>query len=177
MEGEVAGGEKATSANIHLLRGRDVLDLYIHRSKAAESNMAVEREIVVKNFAAFGAVMLLQTGFLVQSFEPELVVFTCGAIILAISAASRAMSIFYSRYSEALWAEAKASKKAALRGKDSLYIQNKERESGLSSLHARSMTLSLRDFFTDTTALGVINAIPGVIGAILMLISILMPIE
>ena len=160
-----------------VLTGKDLLDLYIHRSLVAERNLSTERDIVIKNYAAFGAVMLFQTGFLAQSFEPSWVVTASGVILLVISLAARAMSIFYIRYGKVLYVSAGAAKKAALRGKDSLYVQAKEREMDLAGLAEAAERLSLRDFLTDRSALAMINTIPAVVGLFLILAGLFLPIE
>ena len=46
------------------LCGRDLLDLYMYLNSFSEQIRAVERDIAVKNFAVFGAIMLAQTTFL-----------------------------------------------------------------------------------------------------------------
>ena len=46
--------------------------------------------------------MLFQASFLAKSFPKPLVIIACGVIIVAISTAARAMSIFYIRYSKVL---------------------------------------------------------------------------
>jgi hypothetical protein len=160
-----------------VLEGRDLLDLYVHRSLLAERSLATERDIVVKNYAAFGAVMLFQTGFFAQSFATPWVVIVAGVILIVISLAARAMSIFYLRYSLALYASAGAAKKAALRGRDSLYVLEKEKQYELAKLHEKSNELSFRDFLIDTTALATINTFPAVIGLSLVLAGLFLPLE
>ncbi|MBY5706988.1 hypothetical protein HFO38_30540 [Rhizobium leguminosarum] len=91
----------------------------------AESNLAVEREITVKNYLALGAVLLLQAGFFTTALKTHVVFIACGLVILCISLATRAMVILYGKYSSRLFAVASIYRKAYLRGRDGLYIIGK----------------------------------------------------
>ncbi|MDM9645402.1 hypothetical protein [Rhizobium sp. S163] len=151
--------------------GSELLSLYTHQHNMADSNLAVERDITVKNFMAFGTVLLLQTGFFATHLKPHVIIAVCGLVIMSIALAARAMIIFYGKYSSRLFALASIYRKAYLRGRDGLYIIDRVDRLQDSGRLPDAEHLSLKEYFTHWGALATINTIPAIIGAILTIVG------
>ncbi len=153
--------------------GSDLLNLYIHQHTMAVSNLAVERDITVKNYLALGAVMLLQTGFFTTALKTHVILIACGLVILFISLAARAMTILYGKYSSRLFAGSSIYRKAYLRGKSGLYILDRfdslRKAGGLPDAE----NLSWNEFLTKRGTLATINTAPALVGLILIILGLL----
>ncbi|MFK0209222.1 hypothetical protein [Agrobacterium sp. NPDC090283] len=149
-----------------------LLSLYTHQHSMADANLAVERDITVKHYMAFGTVLLLQTGFFATKLQPHVIFIACGAVIICISLAARAMVIFYGKYSSRLFAIASVYRKAYLRGRDGNYVIRKANELQNCGHLPEANRLSFKEYLSYTGALATINTIPSVIGAILALIGL-----
>jgi hypothetical protein len=179
MAGDDEGGEWRPQSDprygdqVSPLSGRELLDLYINQQNRGDQSLAVEKEIVVRNFSVLGAVLLLQTGNLMEFFSPAALEIWSGLFLVAVSIASRVMSIYYARYSVALFAEAKAIRKAVMRGRNSLYAEQKAREKNLVKLYKDAELSPVSAFFENRGVLAFINLLPGAIGLILLLMGLL----
>ncbi|MGR9276127.1 hypothetical protein ACU8KI_16105 [Rhizobium leguminosarum] len=134
----------------------------------AEANLAVEREITVKNYLALGSVLLLQAGFFTTALKAHVVFIACGLVILCISLAARAMVIFYCKYSVRLFAIASIYRKAYLRGRDGAHIIAKFNVLREAGGLPDAENLSFKDFLTYRGALATINTFPAIVGLILI---------
>jgi hypothetical protein len=139
----------------------------------ADKNLAVERDITVKNYLALGSVLLLQTGFFVTALKFYVVFIACGLAILSISLAARAMVIFYGKYSVRLFSIASIYRKAYLRGKDGTHIIAKIEELRDAGGLPNAEKLSLKEFHTANGALATINSLPAVVGLLLVILGAL----
>lgn len=177
--------------------GQQLLDLYRHQYEMFDRSLAIERDITVKNFAALGAVLLAQSGFLLSSLKVQVVLVVSGVVLIAISIAARAMSIIYSKYSDRLYILADITLTVYLRGRDGLKIYDRRYEAWRASedgkeqpnttiaTDASSATkplkekklrdaddLSWRELFRYLGALSLINLIPGGVGLLMILCAI-----
>ena len=149
-----------------------MLDYYIYKEGLASSSRKAETDIVIKNFAAVGAIMLLSS----QSyFAPKLgawAMFIAGAAIIFISLASRALSIFHHKHSSYLEKYSWLVEKAYLRDRDKDYIERRYRDASdgpsLLEMSVDVDRLTIREFFTYNSALSVINGIPALFFIMIM---------
>lgn len=156
------------------LSGRDLLDLYIFQQTRADNSLSTEREIVIRNYSILGAILLLQTGALTSIFSPPILAVCSGTFLIAVSAASRVMSIYYARYTLALSVDAKMTQKGVIRGKNSLYVEKKATERNVSRLYEDAEKRPWRDFCTNQGALATINLLPGAIGLVLLFAGLIL---
>lgn len=108
--------------------GDQLLELYKLQFEMADRSLAVERDITVKNFAAFGAVIVAQGGFILASLRPHVVFIACGLVLGLISIGARAMSIIYGKYSKRLYILADITLTIYLKGKDGSKIRKRRRQ-------------------------------------------------
>lgn len=162
--------------------GQQLLDLYKHQYEMFDKSLATERDIVVKNFAAFGAVLLAQNSFLFSSLDKRMVLFSCGIVLLAISIAARAMAIIYSKFSDRLYMLADITLAVYLRGQDGLKIRKRRLEAlkGVDEEGERvkkklpnADALSWWELVSYSGALSVINLIPAVAGLAMKILAFL----
>lgn len=147
--------------------GPDLLTLYTHQYGLADASLAVERDITVKNYMAFGAVLLVQAGFFTTTLKSHVVITACGVVIFCISLAARCMAIFYGKYSSRLYAIAAICRKAYLRGRDGLSILEKVENKRKANELPDAEHLSLKEFLTYRGAIATINTLPALIGVAL----------
>jgi len=171
-----------------LPEGDKLLELYQQQYEMFDRSLAIERDITVKNFAAFGAVLLAQSGFFLSSLKPHVVFAVAGISLIAISIAARAMAIIYSKYSDRLYILAAITLSVYLRGREGLKIYERREEAGRLAKELKKTEgkkrdpektilpdaddLSWREFRTYRGALALINLIPALIGLVMILIAI-----
>jgi len=168
-----------------LPEGDKLLELYQQQYEMFDRSLAIERDITVKNFAAFGAVLLAQSGFFLSSLKPHVVFAVAGISLIAISIAARAMAIIYSKYSDRLYILAAITLSVYLRGREGLKIYERREEAGRLAKEQKGKKrdpektilpdaddLSWREFRTYRGALALINLIPALIGLVMILIAI-----
>ncbi|NEJ03218.1 hypothetical protein [Rhizobium ruizarguesonis] len=170
-------------ANLEKLPDEEqLLDLYKHQYEMFDKSLATERDIVVKNFAAFGAVLLAQNGFLLSSLKPHLVLAVCGIVLFAISIAARAMAIIYSKYSDRLYMLADITLAVYLRGLNGLNIR-KRRLEARNGVNEEGMPvakklpnaddLSWSELLWYRGALSIINLIPALVGVLMVIAALI----
>jgi hypothetical protein len=153
--------------------GKELFDLYVHQKDRAEHSLSVERDITIKNYLAFGAVLLLQTGFYTSVLKSHVIIMISGFVIIVISLIARAMSIFYAKYTLELFAVARIYRKAYLRGQNGLKVIEKRKElyaeeNGVRKTIGNSNTLSRREFLRGYGVLSQINTFPAFVGFLML---------
>ena len=161
--------------------GQQLLDLYKQQYEMFDRSLAAERDITVKNFAAFGAVLLAQSGFLVSSLKLHVVLVMCGITLLAISIAARAMAIIYSKFSDHLYILADITLTVYLRGQNGSKVRKRrlEARNGFDAEGNQvrkklpdADDLTWRELLKYLGALSLINLIPGVVGLVIFILGI-----
>lgn len=161
--------------------GQQLLELYKQQYEMFDKSLAAERDITVKNFAAFGAVLLAQSGFFVSSLKLHVVLVMCGITLLAISIAARAMSIIYSKFSDHLYILADITLTVYLRGQNGAKVRKRRLEARdgfdaegnqVKKKLPNADDLTWRELLRYLGALSLINLIPGVVGLVIFVLGI-----